>query len=373
MSRNLCFQPQYVSEFICDGSRCNAHCCGGWDIFINKATYARYPKDFKAHLKFNPKRGDYVIKFNEKKSCPLLTDDKLCRVQLELGEEFLSPTCRTYPRVIKFLEKFFERSLSLSCPVAAEMVLFREEPMPFELIELPGEKLKNFQINMIRVDEKFSAHVIDIQIAMISILQERTLNIEQRLIALGFFLDKLDEISADKLDELALRKLIAAYESKKFLTEQVPRMIRSLTFDAEKFSRLIMNFAAKLPEIIVPAQIVKIYGRLKNFRKKFCKVHATFLENFLVNEIFLSCCPWRFEGSIANNFGLFVAKYKIFEMQLLASAIKNSLGKSELIRLAWQFSVQINHIEEYQRRIFLGLKDAGDIPDLIEALLEGSD
>lgn len=373
MSRSLLFQPQHVGKFLCDGSKCNARCCGGWNIIIDRETYARYPKEISAHFKFDAKRDAYVVQFNENKICPFLTENKLCRLQLEHGEEFLSPTCRTYPRVINCFGNFFERSLSLSCPVAAEMILFREEPTAFEVLDIPGETLKNFQVSMIRVDEKFSAHVMEIQAALISILRERTLSIDDRLIAAGFFLDKIDEISSGALDEDALIKLIAAYESKKFLTEQIPRMIRSFTFDAEKFIGLMRKISTQLPDEIIPAQIVKNYGRLKNFRKKFRAEHKIFLENFLVNEIFLSCCPWRFEGSIANNFGFLVAKYKIFELQLLAAAIKNSLGKSELIHLTGQFMTQVSHVEEYQRRIFLSIRNAGDIPDFIESLLEGSD
>ena len=375
MQNFLCFQPQHVGKFKCDSSRCNPCCCGvGWNIFIDKETCARYPKEIAAQFKFDAKRDTYLVQFNEKNSCPFLTDEKLCSLQLKYGESFLSPTCRTYPRVISLFANFVERSLSLSCSVAAEMILFRDEPTAFELIEIPSDTTKKFLVNPISVDEKISAHVIDIQVAMISILQERTLSIDQRLIVLGFFLDKLDEISAHGLDEDALIKLIAAYESKKFFAEQVPRMLRSVTFDEEKFSRLMLALFAELPDKIIPgAAVAANYKLLGNFRKKFRAEHSIFLENFIVNEIFLLCCPWRFEGTIANNFGFFVAAYKFFELMLLSAAVKRPLSRAQLTAAAELFDRQIVHVEEYQRRIFLTVGKAGDIWDLTETLLEGSD
>lgn len=128
MQNSLVFQPKNVGLFKCDGSECNARCCCRCrNIFVDKKTYERYPQKFAAHLKFHSERKGYRVILNEKNCCPFLTDEKLCRIQLEYGENFLSTTCRTYPRVISFFGTFFERSLSLSCPVAAEMILFDDK------------------------------------------------------------------------------------------------------------------------------------------------------------------------------------------------------------------------------------------------------
>ena len=239
------FQPQYVGEFICDGSKCNDSCCErGWNIDADEATYQKYlqvnPK-IAAQFEYNKDRGKYLLK---KHPCPFLTDKKLCRLQLEYGEDFLSRTCRGYPRVTFDFGKFFERSLTLTCSLAAEKILFTEEPMKFELVEV-SEKIHGGDkiiINPAYLDEKILEHIIEIQLAQISILQERTLTIDQRLIVLGFFLDRLDEIfSTAPFDDAALTKLIEAYESKTFLREQVPLMIRSISFDEKKFTAIISD------------------------------------------------------------------------------------------------------------------------------------
>lgn len=274
--------------------------------------------------------------------------------------------------------KFFERSLTLTCFVAAEKILFRAEPMKFELVEV-SEKIHGGDkviINPVTLDEKILRHVIEIQVAMISILQERTLTLDQRLIVLGFFLDRLDEIfSAELFDDAALIKLIEAYESKKFLATQIPRMLRAVTFDAKKFSAMMFELsdkiygAGKFTEAV--SKIAANYEQLKHFRKNFVGKHSTFLENFLVNELFMNCYPWRFEGDIIKNYGVFVVKYKMFELTILLAAMKNPLGKNDLISLADWFTSQFNHVEAYQRQIFDYLRDKGDALTLIESLLGG--
>ena len=375
------FQPQYVNEFICDASKCNDNCCErGWNIDVDETTYKKYLQVAPAiaqQFEFNEHKGKYLL---AKHPCPFLTEKKLCRLQLEHGEEFLSLTCKNYPRVTTYFGKFFERSLTLSCPVAAEKILFQAAPMKFELVEVSkkvhgGDRVL---INPVHLDEKTLQHVIEIQAAMISILQERTLSIDQRLIMLGFFLDRLDEIfSADLFDDAALIKLISAYESKRFLAEQVPHMIRSVSFDAKRFSAMMSELSdgfygeGKFTDAVT--KIAVNYEGIKHLRKNIVGEHATFLENFLVNELFLNCYPWRFEGHIIKNYGVFVIKYKIFELTLLLAALKNPLRKADLISLADWFTTQFNHVEINQWRIFDYLQGKDDTFNLMNTLLEGGD
>ena len=379
------FQPQYVSKFKCDGSKCDAHCCKEeWNIFIDKETYEQYaqldPKKILPHLKFHSDKGEYFIEFSGK-YCPFLNEKKLCRLQLEHGENFLSSTCATYPRITNHFGYFFERSLILSCPVAAEMILFEREPMQFEFVEVP-EKIHSLDgklfLQMIEATDELKSHMIEIQVAMISILQERTLSIDQRLIVLGFFVDRLAEIFSD-FDEDALTKLIAAYESKKFLAEQVPLMLQSVSFDAEKFIEFMRGLLKKLfdEENLNKHKkfletVNNAFPRLseKNF---FVTEHSAFFENFLVNELFLSTFPWKFEGSIAQNFSAFVAEYKLFELITFSVSLKGFTGKKDFIDTAGWFTTRFDHSKEFKRQVFSVVKDSDEIFLLMSSLLEGSD
>ncbi len=398
----LYFQPEYVREFVCDGLKCPHNCCErNWGIYVDTETYARYEqirpeikaREITACFSYDADRGEYFLK---DRPCPFLTDKKLCRLQLEYGENFLSQVCKTFPRFTFDFGKFFERSLSLSCPVAAEMILFRDEPMTFELIELWEESTAKVVILPSTVPQKFVAHFVDLQIAMISILQERTLSIDQRLIVLGFFLDRLDEIIADGLDDESLTKLIVAYESKIFLSEQVPLMLATVQFDAKKFIGRILTilenlYRAGVPDYskksldaligtfeIIPdssgkVSVTKIaanYERFADERKNFQARYSTFLENFLVNEMFLTCFPWKFKESIAKNFGVFVAEYKIFELLAFSAVQKNLGNRTELLELVDWFATQKDHNNVFGKKFLESLPD--DIFSSIETFLEAT-
>ena len=372
----LYFQPQYVREFVCDGAKCPNSCCRrNWNISVDDDTYARYanlkPESKARELTKLFARDDATGKFYLRQHpCPLLTEQGWCGLQLEHGEEFLSLVCRTYPRQTFCFGNFFERSLSLTCPLAAEMILFRNEPLGFELVEV-SEKIhggKSILVDEMYVPESLFAHVAEIQIAMISILQERTLTIDQRLIVLGFFLDRLDEIISGGLDKVALTKLIAAYESKKFLLEQVPRMLTAVTFNAEEFSRRMTEVFANLrgEEFSAARELLDFTAE----RKLFTARHATLMENFLVNELFTNCVPWRNEATVAQNFGLFVAAYKVFELLTFAAYKRNLFVKSELLRLVDLLTSQTDNTTATRLNL-LNLFAGDDMFSLLEIFLEG--
>ncbi len=367
------FQPQYVDKFKCDGSKCNAHCCSGWNIFIDEKTFAQYPQEIAEHMEFNSDKKEYRIVLDDKRRCPFLNKKCLCRIQLKYGEKFLSQTCATYPRVTCYFGGYWERSLTLSCPLAAKLILFEREPMKFEFIEVP-EKIHSpggkIFTQSIQASDELKAHLTEIQVAMISILQERTLTIEQRLIVLGFFIDRLGEIFADDFDETALTKLIAAYESKKFLAEQVPLMLRSISFDEKKFVRLMLELLKKVFADEDSKFLTDAAETLKHMsdKKIFLSKYSGFLENYLINELFLNIVPFRFIGSLAQNFITFAAEYKLFELIIFGLSLKGS-SKKDLIEMVGWFTTRFDHNGEYKQKIFEHFDGKDDIFELMGSLL----
>ena len=412
MKKYLYFQPQYVAKFRCDGSKCNARCCKNWNIFIDTKTHAQYERikppseaeEILSHMTFYEGRKEYLVTMRDGKICPFLTENNLCRLQFKYGEKFLSVTCSSFPRRTLDFGKFFERSLVLTCPVAAELILFSDEPIKFEFVEVPEKIHSNGgKIGIAPVDtaENFSEYMLEIQVAMISILQERTLTLDQRLIVLGFFLDRLDELIANKdvtvveLEILldALKKLIAAYESETFLAQQAPHMLATIQFDAKKFVGLMLELIesfyadkdlgdkAILDQIaltfgIVPdangqvsaAKIAENYNRLAAERKDFLVRHAMFLENYLVNELFLTCFPWKFTESLAKNFGVFVATYKLFELLTFSAEQQKFVGKENLLLLTSWFLSSADHSNDFGKKVLELAPD--DILVSMETLLD---
>jgi len=404
-STYLYFQPEYVSRFKCDGSKCGAHCCGHWHVVIDAKTYEKYSRLDGIIEHLNPLGKAHVINMDENGHCPFLTADNLCRIQREHGEDFLSNTCTTYPRYTKSFGKFFERSLSMTCPVAAQAALFSDEPMRFEFVEVPEEiHSHGGKIGIANVEstEGFAEHMLEVQVALISIMQERTLTIDQRLIVMGFFCDRLGEIIGDGKFTAAqvpilidnLNRLIETYESKKFFARQVPRMLASVRFDEKKFVRLILTLFNEIysnssrqgrflnavsdtlglnPDennFVSIRAVSDNFARLADERKIFAERYAAFLENYFVNDLFLNCYPWRFTESIANNFTVFVTTCNIFELITFSLVHMGLDDEDTLIKFVGWFTTQTTHSVDVHPKIFHVVKKFDDPFELMGTLLE---
>lgn len=353
----FCLKPNYLDEFKCDGAKCGALCCrNAWSIFIDDETYAKYSTlpttEILRHLQFDSTCGKYFI-VPEKNSCPLLDADNLCRVQKTFGEDFLSQVCASYPRIITRLENYLELALSPTCPVAAELI-FRKEPLRFEVVEA-SEKILRLGTNHIvqGLPQEVVPLIVDVQLTMASILQTRTLTIDQRLIATGFFLDRIEELNlSDKLDCAAVKRLSAIYSSEKFLSEQVPLMSKIIRFDATEHENFLREIFSVIEEN---------FPDVSDNRRLSAEL-VPLAENFLVNEIFLNAYPLRIDSSLVNNFGVFAAVYKIFERKTFAS---------DVMTAADNLSQKIDHSEDYLPKISALFGDR-DVVEILGLLIPNS-
>lgn len=325
----FCLKPRYLHAFKCDGAKCGALCCrNAWNIYVDAPTYEKYSAlpGVTQHLR---RAGDnYVIAPNDENCCPFLDADNLCSIQKAHGENYLSRVCAGYPRIVTRFENFLEVALSPTCPLAAKLILLADAPLTFEIAEADEKLLRLGANNILQgLPRRLLPLIFDVQLAMIAILQERRLTLDGRLIVLGFFLDRVEELLyGDELDGATLRRLAAVYSSEKFFHEQVPLMLASVRFSATR-KTLPANF-------------------------------ATIAENFLVNEIILGAWPWRLDAGIAKNFGAFLAVCKMFERR---AQIDDPLSAARDV------SRQIDHGDELAQ--LAATLDGDDILTLLEKFL----
>ena len=82
MSDNIIIlQPKYVADFQCDGSKCNAKCCGNkWRIGIDVDTYKKYQR---------------------------IKNPALCYAKIICAMfNVIYNTCKGYPRIAKNIGKY---------------------------------------------------------------------------------------------------------------------------------------------------------------------------------------------------------------------------------------------------------------------------
>jgi hypothetical protein len=156
--------PLYAQKFVCVGSSCEDTCCAGWGVVIDKKTYNAYQKVKSPTLtqRLTHEIGrvrslatdqNYArVKMSSvNQACPML-EDSLCAIQKELGEDKLSHTCSTFPRLSHKTGDFYQQSLTLSCPEAARLALLEDDAFEFsnaDYIEnLQGQQQGTLSINL---------------------------------------------------------------------------------------------------------------------------------------------------------------------------------------------------------------------------------
>lgn len=176
-------KPQYYDNFICIADRCPDTCCAGWQIVIDDISLENYGKisgTFGERLQKSIDWKEGIFRQNQRR-CAFLNQENLCDLYRELGADSLCDTCRMYPRHVEEYEDLREFSLSLSCPVAAEMILGCKEQVRFleeeDDVEEQEEEYEDFDI--ILFDWLEEAREV-----LLEVIQDRSLPVSARMLVL---------------------------------------------------------------------------------------------------------------------------------------------------------------------------------------------
>ena len=138
MGENMRYiKPEFFDTFSCTADKCPDTCCAGWQIMIDEDSLDRYAEVKGAFGKRLRNSIDWEegAFYQNNRRCAFLNDQNLCDLYIALGGESLCDTCRKYPRHVEEYEGLREWSLSLSCPVAARMILEQKGFWSFSVLE----------------------------------------------------------------------------------------------------------------------------------------------------------------------------------------------------------------------------------------------
>ena len=338
-----CIQPDYVKDFKCNGKFCNARCCRDWRIVIDEKTYDKFlqlDKDAKEKIISNIKWMHdptedvevMTIKMRDNGHCSFLTDDCLCSIQKIHGEDFLTAICQSFPRVTyKLDEEIFQQSMTLTCPVAAEMILLSDEPIKFvEVDNVTARAILTLDENAPRNVEIF----LKLQADAIKILQDRNLTINQRL--KNFYELFGGKISEDVKFNLEKHSLT--------IVDIFNKMYKAGMNDSKK-NDLSNNYTVYREIILTP-----IY---ENFSYIF--------ENYLVNEFFMRCYPHACRGGELHNCKVFITGYRLLEFALVLAVIsKSRLTLEDTANLIVSVNDMIDHTHGSMEAIINFAKSCDD-------------
>lgn len=343
-------RPAYYDRFQCIAQQCQVDCCTGWTIAFNRKDYLniRQQKGSEQlnnaikqalHRQKSPSNTFYAMFQLTEDGCPLLTEQRLCRLQLECGYHVLPHVCKVFPRLKDYpLSGYYEQSLSPACEAVLELLWQSPEGIDFVSDPLPKTEYvtKTFSVQDIALASYFQ----EIRALCIGILQDRRFPVQKRILLIGFFLQKLSAENTDIPAWLAETEAMLQHPAIEALADQffasitedtrhliLLQHIRSLASmnAAQKDKKLSAHMQAILQHWItkttpkeqeqilhITANTEKFHKALYNFSAQFAEKEY-FFENLAVCVFFQQALPncssfealWKSYVNFCNLYSLF--------------------------------------------------------------------
>lgn len=364
--------PSYYNQFKCIGSECEDTCCAGWKVAVDKESFNKYRKitsgplneELKKNISRERKKPSEMhygkIKMDSNGACTLLSEDGLCKIQSELGEEYLCRTCATYPRHTTPVDERLEKSMTVSCPEAARLILLNPNGIDFIVEEEEVNK---------RLMTTTAPYFWDLRMFAIELLQTRSATIEERLIVLGLFLEKLEAIDrslwAQELPALITRYGTLINDAEQLaLLQNLPN---KLSFQMDLVRRLIQTrlglglssqrYVDCLNDLINGLQIIEggtieqsmqLYNdAYQNYYQPFMHQNSYILENYLVNFIFKNTFP-KDTTNLFQQYTSLITHFILIKLHAIGIASQqNDLTESLLIKCIQSFSKTFEHNSQF--------------------------
>lgn len=396
--KRIVLQPEYMKEFKCIGQECEDSCCIGWKIDLDKETYLKYKKVKNNELKLvlnksinrnrSSKNNEMYGKINLNKdlACPLLDGKKLCIVHGTLGEEFLSNVCATYPRALRVIDGKYERSATMSCPEIARLALFNPKGISFEHIEeddktrIRVDAIFNSQANQFQ--NKIEAYFWDIRLFSLSLLQNRSYSLSERLIILGIVYKKIELLQENKqinniskvLEDMSIiieegilrddiRKIPVNTQLQLILTKEMTDEKISEGINSSRYIECLKEFLTGLnciDEVNYEVMLEKYDYNYKNYAEPYLNEKEYVIENYLVNEYFKEEMPFGSYESIWDSYIFLCVNYSLIKLHLIGlSGYYKELNDDIILKLIQSFSKVVLHSDSYIKNIIKIIKKNG--------------
>lgn len=374
--------PEYMENFRCTGSECSESCCKKWNINIDKNTYEKYMKTIPTaseNIEMNvpEKRTEYSyghIKMNEEKLCPFLDEKGWCTIHSNYGEEFLSDTCRAFPRTYNIVDGKIELTGSFSCPEIVIQAMRSDEKIIVK--EHPMEKIIKGIIPIhIKSDKNsgkwISKYLTEIRKLALEIMQNREMEIIDRFILLGLFLENISKCVLDK-QEKKITEIIEQYRKmgrEKSIAETTKELKRNIKLQFALLKEFCDLKAANDSEYrmwyteLLQGIEFDEKERLDANSEKYQKVYFTkwrkeskkydiILEKFMTNYILKNVFPYEEEGNIMKKHILFVTLYALLKFHIIGTVGLYEKINDELIaEVLVKFSRTIEHDANFLENI----------------------
>jgi lysine-N-methylase len=387
LPESLPIRAPYAESFRCIGSECEDTCCQGWGVPIDQASYQKYQQLPASQLRTlidanilaipeGAKPHSFAkMRMDGASQCPMLTSDRLCRIQVELGESYLSHICATSPRIVHVVGGIQETALTLSCPEAARLVLLDPELLTRELHTVA--EYSRVAISEAVATDGSSALLPffwPIRQIVLGLIANRTYPLWQRLFLLGVFCRRLDSIAKGELDR-NVAQFLADFAAAVASGTLRPAM-EALPLDRAAQLDVVLRMAGMMlhrsnvrPRFVecVHAFTTGIGNRpgatLESLTEHFALAHDRYyapfferhphiLENYLANTILRCRFPFGKEGvptTMEREYALLTAQFALLKGFLIGVAgyHREAFSAEHVVHTVQATSKHFEHHPEY--------------------------
>lgn len=376
----------YYDNFKCIADKCEMNCCeGNWRIYIDKKTFKKYKelksdigKDICSHISYVD-RNDYdrygKIDLNCNGGCSLKDKDGLCIVHKNLGEDYLSNVCRSYPRNVKKINENIEYGLFSSCPEVCRVGIIRDSKITFDYKE---EKFKNkdFTNKNFNYNNYYFDMFWNIRSFIIEILQFDKMSLNNKLIAVGIILNNINKYEKDNKDINELINLYSDHISSGELERSINNIKRNMEVSIELLMK-ILRVRNQLAEDIIfdnaCENIKKIfydeinmneaidkYNEIKNNGfNDWLKSNELIFENYLVNSFYNEFYLDNKE-TVEHIYFKLVLSFSILKFLLMGEFVNNKgyINEDRLVEIMSITSRKIDHDDIFADSLRKAMEEA---------------
>ncbi|GEK31501.1 hypothetical protein KZO01_18100 [Kurthia zopfii] len=362
-------KPTYFDDFKCIGSECEDTCCAGWNIGIDKKSFKKYRKETNPNLKSllqkNVSRNrqatsDYhygQFKMDDQDKCSMLNEENLCTIQLTSGEEALCHTCTIYPRSAKSINDSIEKSLDTSCPEAARLILLN--PNGIDFVEVEPE-LPKYNFAQHRQSDEQNQYFWANRMFMISALQHRVHPLEVRLIVIGLYVKKLEELEPAErfVQAQTLSSQYLAYLDDANITDLTTQIKPNYDFQKALTLFFLKDFSARssrfnqlasctFDEVNFGDSTESFAQSLLNYKTQYdqSELLQIALENYLVNLTFAEYNESK--EDIISFYTLLITNFSLIRLLFIGNGHKFSYTNEEIVATIQIFSKSCLHNTTY--------------------------
>lgn len=331
-------QPRYFGEFKCIGAECLDNCCYGWNIDwtadeVNKAKNAEnisnelrelMERSFRSANEANSK---FNIKYTQEGRCPFQTEEGLCRIQKELGAEYLSRVCTNFPRTNIQSGNVIYRFCRMSCPVIMDKLLNDERCM--ELMSAPTGKGNIATLNSLDTvmypEQKYHKDIFEFFYGLIS---DKNINVESAVIigamaanALTKIIDRKEYNSIPEQLK-SLKKQIHNGNILKSVSEIKPNYEIKLGFLPKVLERITKNSVTGLLSDNNGRYNIDMYEFAEARLHEQLKEREFFLRNVALQFLFELNVPfYKWDWTLFENYSIYAVAFACVKMNLIASMV----------------------------------------------------